>query len=108
MSPSNRAARSGWPVVAGVVALADQDGQELGAGAEVGAGLAGGLQAAVEFGGAGAQAVAEHPGVCFAAQPGHAGGLVVGGQLGRLAVEAPILALTAAYSSATTRLAILA
>src|SRR5215467_10357153 len=44
----------GLAVVAGVVALADQDGQELGAGAEVGAGLAGGLHAAVEFGGAGA------------------------------------------------------
>jgi hypothetical protein len=25
--------------------------------------------------------------VCFAAEPGHAGGLVVGGQCGRLAVE---------------------
>ena len=36
---------------------------------------------------AGAQPVAEHAGVCFAAQAGHAGGLVVGGQLGTLAVE---------------------
>ena len=77
----------GLAVVAGVVALADEDGQELGAGAEVGAGFAGGFHAAVEFGGAGAEAVAEHAGVGFAAQPGHAGGLVVGGQFGRLAVE---------------------
>src|SRR5205807_6088537 len=77
----------GLSVVAGVVALADQDGQELGAGAEVGAGLAGGFHPAVQLGGAGAQAVAEHAGVRFAAEPGHAGALVVGGQLGRLAVE---------------------
>jgi LuxR family maltose regulon positive regulatory protein len=56
----------------------------LGVGAEVGAGLAGRLQAAVQLGRAGARPVAEHPGVRFAAQPGHAGGLVVGGQLGRL------------------------
>jgi len=74
-------------VVLGVVALAGEDGQELGAGAEVGAGLAGRFQAAVQLGGAGAQAVTEHPGVGLAAQLGHAGGLVVGGQLGRLAVE---------------------
>ncbi len=74
-------------MVAGVVALADQDGQELGAGAGAGAGLAGGLQAAVEFGGAGAQAVAGHPGVCLAARPGRAGALVAGGRLGRLPVE---------------------
>jgi len=77
----------GLAVVACVVALADQDGQELGAGAEVGAGLAGGLQAAVQLGRPGAQPVAEHAGVGFAAEPGHAGGLVVGGQLGRLAVK---------------------
>src|SRR5215469_6978935 len=68
------------PVVAGVVALPGKDGQELGAGAEAGAGLAGGLRAAVQLGGPGAQAVAEHPGVGLAAQPGHAGALVVGGQ----------------------------
>jgi len=85
--PVEQRGPAGLAVVAGVVALADQNWQELGAGAEVGAGLAGGLHAAVEFGGAGAQAVAEHPGVCFAAQPGHAGGLVVGGQCGRLPVE---------------------
>ena len=36
--------------ILGVVALADQDGQELGAAAEVGAGLAGGLHAAVQLG----------------------------------------------------------
>jgi len=45
-------------VVLGVVALADEDGQELGAGAE-----------------AGAQAVAEHAGVCLAMEHGHADGL---------------------------------
>jgi hypothetical protein len=39
-------------VVAGVVALTGQDGQELGAGAEVGAGLAGRFQPAVQLGGA--------------------------------------------------------
>src|SRR6185437_14362214 len=77
----------GLAVVAGVVALADQDGQELGAGAEVGAGLAGGLQTAVQLRWSCAQPVAEHPGVGFAAQPGHAGALVVGGQLRGLAVE---------------------
>ena len=74
-------------MVLGVVALAGEDGQELGPGAEVGAGLAGRFQAAVQLGGAGAQAVTEHPGVGLAAQLGHAVGLVVGGQLGRLAVE---------------------
>ena len=41
-------------VVLGVVALADQDRQELGAGAEVGSGVAGRFHPAVEFGGAGA------------------------------------------------------
>jgi len=40
----------GLAVVAGVVTLPREDGQELGAGAEVGAGLAGRLQAAVELG----------------------------------------------------------
>jgi len=77
----------GLPVVAGVVALADQDGQELGAGAEVGAGLAGRFRAAAGFGGAGAQPVAGHPGAGFAAEPGHARGLAAGGQGGRLPVE---------------------
>jgi hypothetical protein len=44
----------GLAVVAGVVALPGEDGQELGASAEVGAGLAGRFQAAVQFGGPGA------------------------------------------------------
>ena len=43
----------------GVVALAEQDGHELRAGVEVDAGLADGLEGAVEFGWAGAVAVAE-------------------------------------------------
>jgi hypothetical protein len=47
-----------------------------------GAGFAGGFHAAVEFGGPGAPAVAEHAGVGFAAKAGHASGLVVGGQFG--------------------------
>jgi Protein of unknown function (Hypoth_ymh) len=77
----------GLPVVTGVVALPGEDGQELCAGAEVGAGFAGGLHAAVWLGRPGAQPVAEHPGVRFAEQPGHAGRLVVGGQCGQLPVE---------------------
>ena len=44
----------GLVVVSGVVALAEEDGHELGAGFEVGAGLADGFHAAVEFDGAGA------------------------------------------------------
>src|ERR1022692_3171298 len=77
----------GLAVVSCVGALAGEDGQEFGAGAEVGAGLAGALHPAVEFGRAGAQVVAEHAGVGFASEPGHAGGLVVGRQLRWLAVE---------------------
>ena len=72
--------RLGVVALGGVVALAEQDGDELGAGGEVGAGLADGLHAAVEFDGAGAQPVAEHAGVGFVAEPGHRGGLDVGGQ----------------------------
>ena len=70
-----------------MVALAGEDGQEFGASAEVGAGLAGRFHPAVELGGAGGQAVAEHAGLGLAAQAGHAGGLVVGGQCGLLPVE---------------------
>jgi hypothetical protein len=90
---------------AGVVTLPGQDGQELDGGAEVGAGLAGRFHPAVELDRAGAQPVAERAGVRLAAQPGHAAGFVLGGQFGLLPVRASILALTAAYSSATTRLA---
>ena len=64
----------------GVVSLTEEDGDELGAGSEVGAGLADRLHAAVEFSGAGAQPVAEHAGVGFVAQPCHGGGLDVGGE----------------------------
>jgi hypothetical protein len=60
----------GLVVVSGVVALTDEDGDELGAGAKIGAGLAGTLHAAVEFDGPGAQAVAEYPSMGFAAQAG--------------------------------------
>ena len=57
-------------MLSGMVALPGEDGQELSAGAEVGAGLAGRFHPAVQFGRPGAQPVAEHPGVGFAAQPG--------------------------------------
>ena len=53
--------------VAGVVALAEEDGHEIGAGLEVGAGLADRFHAAVELRGAGAEAVAEETGVGFLA-----------------------------------------
>jgi len=77
----------GLAVVAGVVALALEGGPEFDGGLEVAAGFAGGFHPAVELDGAGAQSVAEHAGVCFAAQFCHAGGLVVGRQLQLLAVE---------------------
>ena len=59
-------------MIAGVVAPADEDGQELGAGTEVGAGFPGGLHAAVDLRRAGAQAVAKHESVGLAAQAGYA------------------------------------
>ncbi|GLW36051.1 hypothetical protein Areg01_89850 [Actinoplanes regularis] len=62
----------GLVVLGGVVVLTLQGGPELDAGLEEGAGLADGLERAVEFGWAGAVAVAEQA-VVFAAQPGHAG-----------------------------------
>jgi hypothetical protein len=65
----------GLVVLAGVVALAEQDGSELDAGVEVGAGLAGRFHPALEFDGASAQAVAEHAGEGFASQSGHRPGL---------------------------------
>ena len=71
-------------VISGVVALAQEDGDELGAGGEVAARLACGFHAALELDGPGAQPVAEHAGVGFAAQPGHRGGL---GDVQLLAVE---------------------
>ena len=95
----------GLALFAGVVSLAGEGGFELDAGLEVAAGFAGGFHAAIEFDGSGAQAVAEHAGVGFFAQSDHAGGFVVGGNGGFLAVEGVDLALTAWYSSATTRLA---
>jgi hypothetical protein len=94
----------GLVVVSGVVALAAQGGLELDGGAEVAAGLAGAFHAAVELDGSGAQAIAEHAGVGFAAELGHGGGLVAGGELEGLAVEvASTCSLMAWYSSATTR-----
>jgi hypothetical protein len=74
----------GLAVFAGVVALTLEGGPELDGGLEVAAGFAGGVHSAVELGGPGAQAVAEHAGVGSAAQAGHAGCFVVGGQLGVL------------------------
>lgn len=58
-------------MVAGVVALAEQDGNELGPGLEVGAGLAGRFHATVEVHRPSAQSVAKHPSVRFLAEPGH-------------------------------------
>jgi hypothetical protein len=69
----------GLVVVAGVVTLAEEDGNELGSGVEVGAGLARGFHAALELDGPGAQSVAEHAGVCFAPEAGHGRGLDLGG-----------------------------
>jgi hypothetical protein len=96
----------GLVVVAAVVALSLEGGPELDGGLEVAAGFAGGFHPAVELDRAGAQAVAEHAGVCFAAQLGRASGLVVGGQLELLAVEGVDFSLMPWYSSATTRSAI--
>jgi hypothetical protein len=79
----------GLVVVAGVVSLVAEDGDELGSGGEVGAGLADGLHATVELGRSCAQAVAEHAGVGFLTEPGHGAGLDVGGERadGDLSVE---------------------
>ena len=77
----------GLAVFLGVVALALEGGPELDGGLEVAAGFAGGFHLAVELDRAGAQSVAEHAGVCFAAQFCHAGGFVVGGQFELLSVE---------------------
>src|SRR5918994_7383064 len=70
----------GLALGAGVVALAEEDGHELGSGLEVGAGLADGFHAAVELDGTGAHAVAEHAGVGLLAKPGHGRGLDLGGE----------------------------
>lgn len=57
-----------------------------------GAGLADRLELTVEFDGAGAVAVAEHPAVHVSAEFAHLGALVVGRELGRLVgvVEGPV------------------
>ncbi|HET9330833.1 MAG TPA: hypothetical protein VFO23_09920, partial [Steroidobacteraceae bacterium] len=70
----------------GVIVLGCQGGAELDAGLEEGAGLADRLERAVQPGGPGAPAVAEHP-VVLAAQPGHLRPDRVAGQYGGLAVE---------------------
>ena len=70
----------GLVVVAGVVSLAEEDGDELGSGGEVAQVSQADLHAAVELDGSGAEPVAEHAGVGFAAEPGHGGGLDVGGR----------------------------
>jgi hypothetical protein len=69
----------GLVVVVGVVALAEDDGHELGSGLEVGAGLARGFHSAFELDGPGAESVAEHAGVGFASEARHGGGLDLGG-----------------------------
>ena len=78
--------RPSWLWATVLVVLGLQDGAELDAGLEVGAGFADGLEGAVELGRAGAPAVAEQP-VVLAAQPGHLGAGRVGGQLGGPAAE---------------------
>jgi hypothetical protein len=55
----------------GVVALANEDGDELGSGGEVDAGLTDGLEGAVELGGSGAVAVAEEPALHLEPEPPH-------------------------------------
>ncbi len=76
--PVEQVGAVGLVVLGGVVALALQGGPELDAGLEEGAGFADGFEGAVEFGWAGAVAVAEEA-VVFAAEPGHAGADGVGG-----------------------------
>ena len=76
--PGEQVGAVGLVVVGGVVALALQDGPELDAGLEEGAGFADGFEGAVEFGWAGAVAVAEEA-VVFAAQSGHPRADGVGG-----------------------------
>ena len=62
----NRSARWGWSCWAAWSRLAQQGGPEFDAGLEEGAGFADGLEGAVQFGWAGAVAVAEEA-VVFAA-----------------------------------------
>ena len=91
----------------GVVVLGLEGGSEFDAGLEERAGFAYRLEGAVEFGWPGAVAVSEES-VVLAAQPGHLRSEGVGGQFAGLVVEASTLSVTAKYSSATVRLAILA
>ena len=90
-SEANSCPRWSWCLVDGVVVLGLQGGAELDAGLEERAGLADRLERAVQLGGPGALAVAEHP-VVLAAQPGHLRADRVGGQHGGLAVEGVDLA----------------
>src|SRR2546428_2873857 len=71
----------------GVVSLAEEDGDELGAGLEVDAGLADGLEAAVEFDGPAAVAVAEQSPLLLLADAELGGVLLVAGQSPGLHVE---------------------
>jgi hypothetical protein len=71
---------SGLVAFGGVVALAEEDGHEVGSGGEVDTGFADGLEAAVELDGAGAVAVAEQSAVHLEAEPAHALSLGGGGQ----------------------------
>ena len=64
----------------GVVALAEQDGDELGSGGEVDAGLTDGFEGAVEFGGSGAVAVAEESALHLEPQAPHLFAFGGGGQ----------------------------
>jgi hypothetical protein len=73
-------------VLGGVVALVEQGGPELDAGLEEGAGFADGFEGAVQFGWAGAVAVAEEA-VVFAARSGHSWADGVGGEWFALLVE---------------------
>ena len=63
-------------VVGGVVSLAGQDGDELGAGVVVGASFAGGFELTTQGGGSGAVAIAEES-VVFGVESGQGSGVDV-------------------------------
>ena len=70
----------GLVVVAGMVSLAEDDGNELGSGLEVRARLARGFHAAFELDRSGAQSVAEHARVGFAPEARRRGSFDLGGK----------------------------
>jgi hypothetical protein len=74
-------------LVLGVVTLLPERGTEGDRGDEKGAGLADGLEVAVQFDWAGAVAVAEHAAVHLGAEAAHLGAFVRGGEPAGLVVE---------------------